>query len=199
MTRPPRRGKLVVKAEGGGPNPRLEKERHNSQRNQAEAGAIDEEDVGRLRSMMGRQPTGFGTRKKARKEAGRRRGDLHYGLLLLPRFHLRVEERHEIQTRDVGEGRRGRESERRRKTKPRTMSNIDWEAPTSFHTWRKRRKQLPIRRGRPRARSGRTTSGRRALEEPTLRLRGRKTRSLDERTTPEPLSSLLKDHERRRR
>ena len=62
-------------------------------------------------------------------------------------------------------------------TKPRTMSNIDWEAPTSFHTWRK---QLPIRRGRPRARSGRTTSGRRALEEATLRLSGRKTRSLGE-------------------
>ena len=27
-------------------------------------------------------------------------------------------------------------------TKPRTMSNIDWEAPTSFHTWRNRQKQL---------------------------------------------------------
>ena len=70
MTRPPRRGKLVVKADGGGPNPRLEKERHISQRNQAEAGAIDEEDVGRLRSMMGRQPTGFGTRKKRAKKPG---------------------------------------------------------------------------------------------------------------------------------
>ena len=141
-------------------------------------------------------------REEAYKVAGRGRGDLHYGPLLLQRFHLRVEESHVIQTRGVREGRRGRERERRRMTKSRTVSNIDWEAPTSFHTWRnrqnqplpsppiergrgktptkKRRKQLLNRRGRPRARSGRTTSGRRALEEATLRLSGRKTRSLGE-------------------
>ena len=134
----------------------------------------------------------------------RGRGDLHYGPLLLQRFHLRVEESHVIQMRGVGEGRRGRESERRRMTKPRTMSNIDWEAPTSFHTWRnrqnqplppprsrgawktptkKRRKQLLIRRGRPRARSGRITCGRRAPGEATWRLRGRRTQSLGEGRT----------------
>ena len=62
--------KLVVEADGGGPKPRQEKERHISQRNQAEAGAIDEEDVGRLRSMMGRQPTGLAREKKRAKKPG---------------------------------------------------------------------------------------------------------------------------------
>ena len=62
--------KLVVEADGGGPNPRQAKERHISQRDQAEAGAIDEDHVGHLRSMMGRQPTGFGTRKKRAKKPG---------------------------------------------------------------------------------------------------------------------------------
>ena len=165
-------GKRVLEVDGGGPNPQQEKERYISQCVHAKAGAIDEEVVEPFEVDEGTPTYRLWHEKEAHKVAGRGRGDLHYGPLLLQRFHLRVEESHVIQTRGVGEGRRGRESERRRMTKPRTMSNIDWEAPTSFHTWRKRRKQLPIRRGRPRARSGRTTSGRRALEEATLRLSG---------------------------
>ena len=65
--------------------------------------------------------------------------------LLLQRFHFPVDEGHVIRTRDVGEGCRGWERERRRMSEgnDEAMSNTDWEAPISSHTWRNRQSLPP--------------------------------------------------------
>ena len=97
--------KCVLEVDGGGPKPRLEKERYISQRVHAKAGANDEEAVEPFEVEDGTPTHRLWHEKEAHKVAGRGRGDLHYGPLLLQRFHLRVEESHVISEKDAGDGR----------------------------------------------------------------------------------------------